>query len=249
MHGGGVVGEQQRRAGAGDFRAAVLAFHPATDGSTELLSDQLGAVTDTEDRDPEFVDRWIERRCTLDVHALGPTRQHDRRRLAFVELGGGDVVRDDFGVDLQFAHSAGDQLRVLRPEIDDDDGVPLGGLRLNQDVHRRAALAVGLVLFALAVALPAAVTAHAANDHASIAAIASPVDDTVPPVTDNEFLPDERNLSDCLGALQRPGCGSEARGGWRQTLVFVIMGVAMVGVFGRVAYGVYRGRKQIDQAV
>ena len=73
--------------------------------------------------------------------------------------------------------------------------------------------------------------------------------DAAPPVTDNEFLPDERNLSDCVGALQRPGCGSEARGGWRQTLVFIIMGVAMIGVFGRVAYGVYRGRKHTDQAV
>ncbi|MEO1057605.1 MAG: hypothetical protein AAFY28_11885 [Actinomycetota bacterium] len=117
-------------------------------------------------------------------------------------------------------------------------------------MHRRAALAVGLVLLVVALAVPAAATAHAAADHVSAAAaIASTVDNTVPPVTDNEFIPDERNLSDCLGALQRPGCGSEARGGWRQTLVFVIMGVAMVGVFGRVAYGVYRGRKQIDQTV
>ena len=29
----------------------------------------------------------------------------------------------------------------------------------------------------------------------------------------------------------------------------IIMGVAMIGVFGRVAYGVYRGRKHTDQAV
>ncbi|MEM9514138.1 MAG: hypothetical protein AAGA42_04700, partial [Actinomycetota bacterium] len=62
-------------------------------------------------------------------------------------------------------------------------------------MHRRAALAVGLVLFALAIAVPAAATAQAAADHVSTAAaIASTVDDTVPPVTDNEFIPDERNL-------------------------------------------------------
>ncbi|NQY57914.1 MAG: hypothetical protein HRT86_15785 [Ilumatobacteraceae bacterium] len=131
-------------------------------------------------------------------------------------------------------------------------------------MHRRAALALGLVLFVLAVApspaaaMPLIDAAPASLIDAAPASLidaapaslidAAPVD-TVPPVTDNEFLPDERNLSDCVGALQRPGCGSEARGGWRQTLVFIIMGVAMIGVFGRVAYGVYRGRKHTDQAV
>ncbi len=44
---------------------------------------------------------------------------------------------------------------------------------------------------------------------------------TAPPTTivDNPFLPDEQNLSDCISALPRPECGSEARGGWRQILV------------------------------
>lgn len=45
----------------------------------------------------------------------------------------------------------------------------------------------------------------------------------VPTVTVNEFLPTDRDLSECLSALPRPGCGSEARGGWRQTAIFVAM--------------------------
>lgn len=69
-----------------------------------------------------------------------------------------------------------------------------------------------------------------------------------PPVTANEFLPENRDLTDCIGALQRPGCGSEARGGWRQTLVFVVMGAAMVFVFTRVAIGVRRNRRATDAA-
>jgi hypothetical protein len=55
--------------------------------------------------------------------------------------------------------------------------------------------------------------------------------DTVPAVTVNEFLPTDRDLSECLSALPRPGCGSEARGGWRQTAIFVAMlgGLAFIG--------------------
>jgi hypothetical protein len=54
---------------------------------------------------------------------------------------------------------------------------------------------------------------------------------TVPTVTVNEFLPTDRDLSECLSALPRPGCGSEARGGWRQTAIFVAMlgGLAFIG--------------------
>lgn len=61
-----------------------------------------------------------------------------------------------------------------------------------------------------------------------------------PPVTVNEFLPEERNLGDCVGALERPGCGSEARGGWRQTLVFVAVAGGLALVLGRVAWATRR---------
>ena len=55
-----------------------------------------------------------------------------------------------------------------------------------------------------------------------------------PATTVNEFLPEEQNLSDCIGALERPGCGSKARGGWRQTLTFTVMAAGLVLVFGRI---------------
>ena len=43
--------------------------------------------------------------------------------------------------------------------------------------------------------------------------------------------------------LQRPGCGSEARGGWHQNLVAIVMVAGLLIVFGRVAWGVRRGQK------
>lgn len=45
---------------------------------------------------------------------------------------------------------------------------------------------------------------------------------------DNPFIPESVNLSECISALPRPGCGSEARGGWRQTLVFAVLFVGML---------------------
>lgn len=53
----------------------------------------------------------------------------------------------------------------------------------------------------------------------------APPDDTV-----NEFFPEERSLGDCLSSLPKPDCGSEARGGWRQTTVLlaILAGLAFI---------------------
>ena len=81
------------------------------------------------------------------------------------------------------------------------------------------------------------------------AATAPPPEPTAPPTTElvvdeaNPFLPAERNLTDCVGMLQRPGCGSESRGGWHQNIVAVVMIAGLLLVFGRVAWGVRKGQK------
>ena len=61
---------------------------------------------------------------------------------------------------------------------------------------------------------------------------------TQPPVSDNDFIPEDRDLTSCIGVLERPGCGSESRGGWRQTLVFGAMFLGLALVFGNVVRGV-----------
>lgn len=102
------------------------------------------------------------------------------------------------------------------------------------------------MLAALLVSVPGPTGAHAvgADDGAP------PV--TAPTVTANEFLPENADVTDCIGALERPGCGSESRGGWRQTLVFGLMAAGLVLVFGRVAVAVRRSRREqivVDDAV
>jgi hypothetical protein len=79
---------------------------------------------------------------------------------------------------------------------------------------------------------------------------AAQVDDPpTPPVTVNEFIPEDLNLTDCVSALPKPGCGSEARGGWRQGLVFAAV-VAGLGFIGwRIAAGVRRRDRVVNARV
>jgi hypothetical protein len=64
-----------------------------------------------------------------------------------------------------------------------------------------------------------------------------------PPITANDFIPEERDLTSCIGVLERPGCGSESRGGWRQTMILVAIFGGLVVVFGNVARGVRKNRR------
>jgi len=71
--------------------------------------------------------------------------------------------------------------------------------------------------------------------------------DAPPPVTDNGFIPEDRNLSDCIGTLERPGCGSEDKGDLGTYLVFaaLILGLGFIG--WRITLGV-RARDQANDA-
>ena len=82
--------------------------------------------------------------------------------------------------------------------------------------------------------------------HASSGDEPEPAPTEVPVVTANPFLPDEADLTSCIGMLQRPGCGSEERGGWHQYLVAVAMVGGLLIVFGRVAWGVARNRRSSE---
>jgi hypothetical protein len=60
------------------------------------------------------------------------------------------------------------------------------------------------------------------------------------PVTANEFIPEDRDLSECISALPKPDCGSDARGGWRQGLVLALVLAGMVGIGLRIAVAIRR---------
>jgi hypothetical protein len=127
-------------------------------------------------------------------------------------------------------------------------------------VNRRAAAAVrpkgirrlatglaALVMAAAAITAPASLVVAglelpAAVESAPPDTVAGVPAETGPLTTANEFFPESRDITDCIGVLEKPGCGSEDRGGWRQ---FAVLGVLVLGltfVFGNIARGVRRRR-------
>ena len=94
------------------------------DLAAEGLGHQLEAVAHAEDRDPRLEDR--RRRCPARP-ARRPTTVRRDRMIAFgslrEHLGDRHRVRHDLGVDPGLPDPAGDQLGVLRPEVDDQDQV------------------------------------------------------------------------------------------------------------------------------
>lgn len=55
---------------------------------------------------------------------------------------------------------------------------------------------------------------------------------------ENVFLPEEQNISDCIGLVDKPDCGSKAKGGWRQYLVLAVLAGGLAFIGWRIAKGV-----------
>lgn len=96
----------------------------------------------------------------------------------------------------------------------------------------------------------AVVTFGVAGPAGVVVAAAPPTTDapvsTVPVSTLNDFIPEERDLSDCISAVQKPGCGSESRSDYHQMLVFAALIGGMGLIAWRVVVGARRNRQEID---
>ncbi len=145
-HPHGVLGRdlrQQRAGGADDHRRAAV-LRARRSGRTvrpERLGHQLEAVAHAEDRDPRGEDRVVDAWCALGVDRRRAAGQDDRLRLPRQHLGHRHRVRHDLGVDPGLAHPAGDQLGVLRPEVDHQDQIVLGVLRHGRSLSAAASRA------------------------------------------------------------------------------------------------------------
>lgn len=86
----------------------------------------------------------------------------------------------------------------------------------------------------LAVVVPSGSSLASTDDPAPV--------DPEPATTVTDFYPENANLSDCVGLVERPGCGSEQRGGWRQfaILAAVLFGMGLIG--WRISTGVRANR-------
>ena len=106
-----------------------------------------------------------------------------------------------------------------------------------------------LAMLLLAPAGAAIATTPATLPSTTPATLPSTPPPTPPPVTVNEFLPEDRGLSECISAVPKPGCGSEARGGWRQTLVLLAILVGLALIVWRVVVGARKARVARDRHV
>ena len=90
-----------------------------------------------------------------------------------------------------------------------------------ENLRRIAAVVVGIIASVTLLSVGSAV----------IAAEADLDNSDTSTVTYNDFIPEERDLSDCISAIPKPGCGSSAKGGWRQMLVLglVVTGLGFIG--------------------
>ncbi len=124
-------GEEPGSADDVERSLAVLGDVVARDAATQLMGDELVSVADSEHRDSRRQDPGVDAVGALCIHGSRTTGQHDARRAPPLDLAGGDVARNDLRVDVCLAYPPGDELRVLRTEIDDEHPIEVavaGGL-------------------------------------------------------------------------------------------------------------------------
>jgi hypothetical protein len=105
------------------MRAAELPDLVALHAAAERLRHELHSVADAEHGDAEIEDARIALRRALGVNAgrAAGEDESDGRNLAHAS--GSDVVPNDFGVHVLLAHTAGNELSVLRAEIENEDAL------------------------------------------------------------------------------------------------------------------------------
>ncbi len=118
--------EQRRLAGTRDDRRAVLALLGMRHLPAERHGHGLLTVAEAKHRNAQAENLGVDRGSILRVHAGRTARQDDSRRRHGAHLVGRDVAWHDLGIHVQIAHAAGDELPVLRAEIDDDDNLLRG---------------------------------------------------------------------------------------------------------------------------
>ena len=119
---GQAVEQRTRRLGDRELGKAVLADVGLGDVPAQVQRHLLDAVAEAQDGDAQLEHGRVHVRRALGVHARRPAREDQRSRSAARDLLGGDVERHDLRVDPGLSDATRDELRVLRPEVQDEDG-------------------------------------------------------------------------------------------------------------------------------
>src|SRR5690606_6903023 len=109
--------------GEGDL--AVLAPPGGGDAAAALARHQLHAVAHGQDGQSQLDEALGQARCPRLADRARAAGEDHAGRLVLGQVAGGHVRADDHRVDAQLAQAAGDQARVLRAEVVDDDAAQL----------------------------------------------------------------------------------------------------------------------------
>ncbi len=71
---------------------------------------------------------------------------------------------------------------------------------------------------------------------------------TSEPVVTNDLIPANNNVTDCIGTVERPNCGSKARADGHTYLVFLALAAGLAFIGWRIARGV-KARDAANQLV
>ena len=113
--------EECRMAAGTDLGVAELAFARTFDLAAQLLRHGLHAVADAQNRYAEL-EHALRRAPVLGlVNRVRTARKDDAPGLEFADERLADIERVQLAIHLLFAHAAGNQLRDLRAEIEDED--------------------------------------------------------------------------------------------------------------------------------
>ncbi len=115
--------EQAGRIGDSDLCVTELALRGWRDATAQLLRHGLHAVADAQHRNAERESRLgrLRRICIGD--GLGTAGKNDSARFERADLLVRDVPRIDLAIHAQLAHATRDELRVLGPEVENQDAV------------------------------------------------------------------------------------------------------------------------------
>ena len=106
-----------------DRGVTELALRGGRHGPAEVVRHQLHAVADAQHRTAKIEQSRVALRRAGVGHALRSARKNDPGRLLRANRVGRRVRRPDLRVHRELAQASSDQLGVLRPEIENDDGL------------------------------------------------------------------------------------------------------------------------------
>src|SRR5205823_778727 len=102
-------------------RRSVLSVRAAIDRSGHQLGHELQPVADAEDRQVQLEDLRVDYRGAGLLDAVGAAGENDALRSEGADLLERHRAGMELAIDVQLADPSRDQLRVLRPEVEDQD--------------------------------------------------------------------------------------------------------------------------------